>query len=248
MRTSNPTLNPEVFSGLRHVSDRSEAMTVSGVINKTAILLFLVLLSAGWTWNVFVQSGMNPASVSGYMMGGVIGGLIAALVTVFKKEWAPYTAPVYALLEGLFIGGVSSLFEANYPGIVIQATMMTFGTLAVMLAVYKSGLIEVNDKFRIGVVAATGAIALVYFISFIASFFGASMSFIYGSGLFGIGFSMVVVGIAALNLLLDFDLIEQGASHGLPKYMDWYAAFSLMVTLIWLYVEILRLLSKLRER
>ncbi len=178
------------------------------------------------------------------MIGG-IGGFIMALVTIFKKEWAPMTAPLYALLQGLFIGGISSMIEASYPGIVIQAVSLTFGTLAGMLFLYKSGIIQVTEKFRLGVFAATAGIAIFYLVTIALSFFGVNVPLMNGGGIWGIGFSVIVVIIAALNLVLDFDFIEQGAaSKRLPQYMDWYAAFALMVTLIWLYLEILRLLSK----
>lgn len=246
MRTSNPTLTPTIFSEVPGTS-RADAMTTSGVVNKTAILLMLVLLSAGYTWSVYYKTG-SIDTVAPWMMVGLFGGMIAALVTVFKKEWAPITAPMYALLEGLFLGGLSSTIEASYPGLVVQATGLTFGTLAFMLFIYKSGVIAVTEKFRVGLFAATGAIAMFYLVSMGLSFFGIAVPFISGSGLFGIGFSLVVVFIAALNLVLDFDFIEQGARYSLPKYMEWYAAFGLMVTLIWLYVEMLRLLSKIRER
>jgi uncharacterized YccA/Bax inhibitor family protein len=182
------------------------------------------------------------------MLVGIIGGLIVALVTVFKQTWAPVTAPVYGLLEGLAIGGISAMFEAQYPGIVIQAVALTFGTCLVLLLAYKSRLIQATENFKLGVVAATGAIALIYFVSFILRMFGVHMPYIHGSGLIGIGFSIAVVTIAALNLVLDFDFIERGVQTGAPRYMEWYGAFGLMVTLIWLYIEILRLLSKLRSR
>jgi uncharacterized YccA/Bax inhibitor family protein len=247
MRTSNPTLTPSIFTGLQGTANRAESMTVSGVINKTALLLLLVLLSAGYTWSVYYKAG-TPNAVSPYMMVGVFGGLIVGIATVMKKEWAPITAPLYALLEGLFVGGLSAVIETSYPGIVIQAISLTFGTLAAMLLIYKSGIIEVTQKFRIGVAAATGAIALFYLATIVLSFFGVSVPFVFGNGVWGIGFSIAVVFIAALNLVLDFDFIEQGARYSLPKYMEWYAGFGLMVTLIWLYVEILRLLSKLRNR
>ncbi len=247
MRTSNPALQPATFSHLGYAA-RGESMTVQGVVNKTAILLFLTLATAGWTWMKFFQSGMVASSVSGWMMLGLISGFVLALVTVFKKEWAPVTAPFYALAEGFFLGGISATFEASYPGIVIQATGFTFGTLASLLLAYRSGYINVTENFKLGVVAATGGIALVYLSSIILGFFGVNLSFITGSGAMGIGFSLFVVVIAALNLVLDFDLIQQGASRGAPKYMEWYCSFALMVTLIWLYVEFLRLLSKARER
>lgn len=247
MRTSNPALSDSAFSSLPQASNRGEAMTVSGVINRTAILLLLVLISAGYTWSVYYKAG-NPAAVAPWTLIGGIGGLIVAIATIVKKEWAPVTAPIYALLEGLLIGGISAVVEASYPGIVIQATALTFGTLGMMLFIYKAGIIQVTDKFRIGIVAATGAIALLYIGSMVLSMFGVSVPFIYGSGVWGIGFSVVVVCIAALNLVLDFDFIEQGSRHNLPRYMEWYAAFGLMVTLIWLYIEILRLLGKIRDR
>jgi len=187
-------------------------------------------------------------TVPGIAWVGAIGGLILAIATIMKKQWAPITAPIYAGLEGLFIGGISAFFELNYPGIVMQAIMLTFGTLAALLVVYKSGLISVTQNFRMGVAAATGGIFLIYMASFIMSFFGAGIPLIHSSGMFGIGFSLVVIVIAALNLVLDFDFIERGSQMGVPKYMEWYGAFALIVTLIWLYIEILRLLSKLRGR
>lgn len=245
MRTSNPALAMNPFTRARAAST-DEVMTINGTAQKAMIVLLCVLIGAGYTWNVFYQSGSAEA-VMPWMWGGAFAGFIVALVTIFKNEWAALTAPLYGLLEGLFIGGISSVFEAQYPGIVIQATALTFGTLAVMLVLYSSRIIPVTNKLRIGIVAATGGVALFYFFSIILSFFGVSVPFIYGSGLFGIGFSLFVVGIAALNLVLDFDLIERGANAGAPKYMEWYGAFALMVTLIWLYIEMLRLLSKVRS-
>ena len=158
------------------------------------------------------------------------------------------TAPIYAALEGLALGGISAVFESRYPGIVSQAVFLTFGTLAALLIAYRSGWIKATENFKLGVVAATGGIFFVYLISFVLSFFGVSIPLIHGSGVFGILFSLFVVVIAALNLVLDFDFIEQGAEQGAPKYMEWFAAFGLMVTLIWLYLEVLRLLSKLQQR
>lgn len=247
MRSSNPTLQPETFrrSG---VAAQGEEMTIQGVVNKTGLLLLCLLISAGWTWMQFFQSGGNPAAVQTWMWVGLLGGLGLAIATVFKKEWAPVTAPLYAFAEGLFIGGISSIFEASYPGIVVQATALTFGTMLAMLVAYRSGMVKATEGFKLGVVAATGGIAIVYFTAIVLSFFGVNLSFIYGNGALGIGFSLFVVVIAALNLVLDFDLIEQGAQYRLPKYMEWYCSFALMVTLIWLYIEFLRLLSKARSR
>jgi uncharacterized YccA/Bax inhibitor family protein len=189
----------------------------------------------------------NPAMMV-FMITGAIGGLITALITVFKKTWAPYTAPVYALLQGLFLGGISALFNQRFPGIVIQAVALTFGTLFGLLFAYKSGLIKVTENFKLGVMAATGGIAIAYFLSFILGMFGVNIGFMHSNGPVGIIISLVIVVVAALNLVLDFDFIESGAKNGAPKYMEWYASFGLMVTLIWLYLEMLRLLSKLSSR
>jgi uncharacterized YccA/Bax inhibitor family protein len=174
--------------------------------------------------------------------------MIFGLITIFKKNWAMYTAPIYAILQGLFLGGISAIFENQYPGIVIQATGLTFGTLASLLVLYKTGVIKPTENFRLMVVSATMGIALLYVVSFIMSMFGSGIGFIHDNGIFGIGFSLFVVGIAALNLVLDFDFIEQGSENNAPKYMEWFGAFALMVTLIWLYLEMLRLLAKLRSR
>jgi len=259
MRTSNPVLNTNTFTQVRN-DGIGGAMTLQGAVNKTFVLLFLLLISASWVWSKIMPSttpmfdgvGSSSGPVSQtfapIMMMGAILGFITAIVTAFKKEWSPVTAPIYAICEGLFIGGISAIFELNYPGIVIQAVALTFGTLFCLLTAYKSGMIKVTENFKLGLFAATGAICLVYLVNFIMGFFHSSIPLIQSSGPFGIAFSVVVVGIAALNLVMDFDFIENGSSMGLPKYMEWYAAFGLIVTLVWLYVEILRLLSKLRER
>jgi uncharacterized YccA/Bax inhibitor family protein len=246
MQSSNPALRNEVFTGYGSRST-TDTMTSQGVVYKTAVLLLLVILTAGFTWMKFVQSGGNTSAITLWMMIGLIGGFITALITAFKPAWAPMTAPLYALLEGLFIGGMSATMETQYPGIVIQASMLTFGTLLAMLAAYQSGMIRATENFKLGVMAATGGIAIFYLASMALGFFGINIPIINGGGIFGIGFSVVVVIVAALNFVIDFDFIEQGAKRGLPKYMEWYGAFALMVTLIWLYIEILRLLSKLRE-
>ena len=247
MRTANPALNDKTFTGLEYAGAQDNVMTIQGTVNKTGVLLALVLIAAAWVWKMFFESG-NPAAVTPWMIGGAIGGFVVALVTVFKKEWAGATAPLYAVLEGLFLGGISAVFEARFPGIVIQAVGLTFGTLFCLLIAYRSGLIKATENFKMGVVAATGGIALMYFITMILGFFGVSVPFIQGSSPLSIGISVFIVIIAALNLVLDFDFIENGSAAGAPKYMEWYAAFGLMVTLIWLYIEILRLLSKLRSR
>jgi uncharacterized YccA/Bax inhibitor family protein len=247
MRTANPALNDKTFTGLDYAGARENVMTIQGTVNKTGVLLALTLFSAAWVWNIFFETG-NPATVAPWMIGGAIGGFVVAMVTVFKKEWAGATAPVYAVLEGLFLGGTSAVFEARFPGIVIQSVGLTFGTLFCLLTAYKSGVIKATENFKLGVVAATGGIALMYFITMILGFFGVHVPFIQGGGIIGIGVSVFIVIIAALNLVLDFDFIENGAASGAPKYMEWSAVFGLMVTLIWLYIEILRLLSKLRSR
>jgi uncharacterized YccA/Bax inhibitor family protein len=222
-------------------------MTIQGTVNKTLLMLVLVLLPAVWVWNMFFTSG-NPQAIMLWLYGGVIGGFIVALVTIFKKQWSPVTAPLYSVLEGLAIGGISAFFEARFPGIVIQAVALTFGTLLCLLFVYKSRIIKVTQNFKMGVIAATGGVALIYVITIVLGFFGIRMPYIHESGTIGIIFSLVVVIIAALNLVLDFDFIEKGAAAGAPKFMEWYAAFGLMITLIWLYLEILRLLAKARSR
>ncbi len=245
IKSSNPALGKNMFDRFDTAIPAEGRMTINGTINKTVILLVLLMIPAYWLWNVFSVSG--EAAVTPWLYGGLFGGLIFAFITIFKKTWAPFTAPIYALLEGLVIGGLSAIFEARFPGIVFQAVALTFGTLFALLVAYRSGLIKVTQKFRLGVVAATGAIFLVYFVSLIIGFFGVNVPFIYSGGTFGILFSLFVVVIAALNLVLDFDFIEKGAEHGAPKFMEWYGAFGLIITLVWLYIEFLRLLSKIRR-
>jgi len=243
MRTSNPTLSANTFTQPANVGE--QRMTIQGAVNKSFILLTLAMLSAFCVWNSCVN---NPANATPLVSGGAIGGLVAALVTVFKKEWSAVTGSIYALCEGLVIGGASVLYEAQFHGIVLQAGMLTFGTLFAMLAAYRSGWIRATEKFKLGVVAATGGIFLFYLVSWVLSFFHVKLGLLYGNGIFSIGLSVVIVVIAALNLVLDFDFIEQGAKLGAPKYLEWYGAFALLVTLVWLYLEILRLLAKLNSR
>jgi uncharacterized YccA/Bax inhibitor family protein len=257
-KTSNPALGENTYRDAARgqigygvpsgAIDATARMTLSGTVNKTAILLLCAVATAAFTWSQFMQTH-DPASVAGYLALGVFGGLIAAMVTIFKKEWAPVTAPIYALLEGLALGGISAIFELRYPGIAFEAVGLTFGTLFVLLLAYKSGLIRVTRTFMIGVVAATGGIMLFYVAQMLLGFFHVSFfSSVYGSGPIGIAFSLFVVAIAALNLVLDFNFVEQGVAAGAPKYMEWYSAFGIMVTLVWLYLEMLRLLSKLNSR
>ena len=245
MRTSNPALNKKTFAELPAVVGTREAMTLQGTVNKTALLLLLVVAPAVYTWSLV---GTDSQQLVILLIGGLVAGLIFSLVTIFKKEWSAVTAPLYAVCEGFVLGGLSGLMEQAYPGIVFQAVALTFGTLVMLLVAYTSGWIRATENFKLGVFAATGAIALIYVVSMVLGFFGVSMPFIHEAGIIGIGFSLFVVAIAALNLILDFDFIEQGCNAGAPKYMEWYGAFGLMVTLIWLYLEILRLLAKLRSR
>ena len=248
MRTSNPALTDNTFSNFGGAFARSDAMTIEGTVAKTGVLLACVIVTAAWSWSRVAAPG-GGAEMGGYLVLGGIGGFITALVTIFKKNWAPVTAPIYALCEGLLLGGISAVTERSYPGIAVQATALTFGTLLCLLLAYRSGLIRATEKFRLGVVAATGAIFVVYLVAMVLSLFHVqAAASIFGSGMVGIGFSLFVVVIAALNLVLDFDFIERGAAQGAPKYMEWYGAFGLMVTLIWLYLEILRLLAKFRSR
>ena len=249
MRSGNPVLGDNTFLDVgsgRVVTRDGQSMTIGGTVNKTALLLAMVLITATYTWSLYTGPESLP-SVMPYAWGGGLGGFVVALVTVFKKDWAPVTAPIYALLQGLFLGAISAIFEARFPGIVMQAVGLTFGTLASLLLAYKSGLIRATENFKLGVVAATGGIMLLYLVNIGMRLFGMDgIGFIHDSGWLGIGFSAFVVVIAALNLVLDFDFIESGVDAGAPKHMEWFGAFGLIVTLIWLYLEILRLLSKLR--
>jgi uncharacterized YccA/Bax inhibitor family protein len=245
MNSGNPLLGEKRLQAIMQSAAGSEPMTFNGALNKTAMLFFILLLGAAWTW-ADLSAGAAPG-FSGKMIIGLVGGLVLALVTVFKMEWARYTAPAYAFLQGMFLGGLSAYFEAMYPGVVIPAIVLTFGIMVGMLVTYRSGLIPVTQKFRTGVVAATGGIAVFYLIAMGLGFFGIQIPFLFEGGLFGIGFSLFVIGIATLNLLLDFDMIDRMSGTGMPRHMEWYGAFALMVTLVWLYIEILRLLAKTRE-
>ena len=244
-RTANPALNEKSFSEFEEHVARENQMTLQGTVNKTFILLALLVGSAAWTWWLF--STGSPLVIP-LLIGGLIGGLILCLVTCFKRAWAPVTSPGYALCEGLVLGAISALFERKYPGIVPQAVGLTMSVTAGLLLAYKSGLIRATENFKLGVVAATAGICLLYLVSMVLNLFGTGIPYIHDAGPIGIIFSLFVVTIAALNLVLDFDFIESGVSAGAPKYMEWYGAFGLLVTLVWLYIEILRLLAKLRGR
>ncbi len=246
MRTGNPVLSENRFENTSAIPFE-ERMTIEGVVNKSFMMLGLVVLSAFYVWNKFFTTG-DYGAVSTWMMVGIFGGLIAALVTAFKPTVARFSAPVYAVLEGLALGGISAIMEASYPGIVFQAVSLTFAVFFSLLGIYKAGWIKVTEKFKMMVFAATAGIALVYFIDIILALFGIHIPMIHQGGFFGILFSLFVVGIAAMNLVLDFDFIEDAVRRGAPQYMEWYSAFGLMVTLIWLYIEILRLLAKLQSR
>jgi uncharacterized YccA/Bax inhibitor family protein len=247
MRSANPALNAKTFERYRTAAPAAEVMTLEGTVARAGFLLLLLVAGAVFPWQAYA-GGANPGAMAPYLIGGMLGGLVTAMVCVFKPTTAPFTAPLYAGLEGLLLGALSVMLEVRFPGIVIQAVTLTFGVFACLLLAYQSGLIRATENFKLGVVAATGGIFLVYLISFIGGFFGFQMPLIHSSGAFGILFSLFVVGIAALNLVLDFDFIEKGAETGAPKYMEWYGAFGLIVTLVWLYIEILHLLSKLRSR
>lgn len=250
-KSSNPVLKERTFS--RDYTSQSDVMTVNGTMNKTALMLLLVVAGAVFTWNKFFDvAATNPeaamSAVAPWLAIGGIGGFITAIITSFRPKSTGITAPIYALLEGLFLGGISALFNAQYEGIVMRAVLLTLAVFFVMLFLYRSGIIKVTRKFAMGLFAATGGIALMYLVSFIGGFFGMDTSFLHGNSNLSIGISLAIVAIAALNLVLDFSFIENASAQGAPKYMEWYGAFGLMVTLIWLYIEILRLLSKVASR
>lgn len=244
MRSSNPVLSRRIFENTM-VSGGSGVMSINGTINKIGLLLLLAIASAAYTWSMIT---VNPGRASVFALIGVIGGLIMALITTFSPKSSPFTAPVYAILEGLFLGAVSSLINTAYPGVAFQAVVLTIGTLFTMLFLYRSGRLRATPKFRRGVLMATGAVFFSYLISWILSMFGVGIGFMHSAGPLGIVINLVVIVVAALNLIMDFDFIEQGAMAGAPKYMEWYGAFGLMVTLIWLYIEFLRLLSRFSSR
>jgi uncharacterized YccA/Bax inhibitor family protein len=251
-RTSNPALNRNTFANSFAATEEG-VMTIQGTVNKIGLMLVLTMASAAFTWSKFFSAydaASGASMVMPWMIGGGIGGFIAAIITVFSKKSAKYTAPIYAVLEGLFLGAISAFAEAQFQGqgIVLRAVLLTISILVMLLLAYKSGWIKATENFKLGVVAATGGIFIMYLISWILGMFGMSVGFIHGNGILSILVSLAIVVIASLNLVLDFDFIESGAEQNAPKYMEWYAAFGLMVTLIWLYVEILRLLMKLASR
>jgi uncharacterized YccA/Bax inhibitor family protein len=242
-RSGNPALTANTFRDAMSQAGE-ERMTIMGTVHKTGLALLIVMLTASYTWNMSPEDPMFMP----LMWGGLIGGLIVAFIIIFKKHLAPVLTPVYAALEGLMLGAISSVYELQYAGIVSQAVLCTFGVLAALLMAYQSKLIKPTENFKLGITAATGGIMIFYLVAMVLRMFGMPMNFMHDSSMLSIGISLFVVTIAALNLVLDFDFIEQGSEMGAPKYMEWFGAFGLLVTLVWLYLEILRLLSKLRDR
>lgn len=243
-RSGNPTLKENTFQRAGHFSGQ-EAMTIQGTVNKSFITLAILLGTAFTAWTMFFNGQQN---VLGLGIGGAVVGFVLALIISFKPTTAPILVPVYAACKGLFLGAISASYAYLYEGIVIQAAMLTMCIFAALLVAYRFRIIQATKNFRLGVFAATAGIMLVYLLSFVLGFFGITVPYLHDNSLIGIGISVFIVVIAALNLVLDFDFIESGAEQGAPKYMEWYGAFGLLVTLVWLYLEILRLLSKLASR
>ena len=247
LRSGNPALKPNTFTEYSTTvtggAYTGESMSLNGVVNKTALLLLFLVGGAGITWKF---AAMASPAVFPMMIGGLLCSFILSMVIIFKRDMAPYLAIPYSVCEGFALGGISAFFEMRYPGIVMQAVGATFGTLLCLLAAYRSGMIKATENFKLGIVAATGGICMLYLTTMVLRMFGMSMPFVHSTGTFGILFSVFVVVIAALNLVLDFDFIESGVEARAPKSLEWYAAFGLMVTLIWLYLEILNLLAKLQ--
>ena len=250
-KSGNPTLTQKIFD--KSYSNEAElqgTMSVRGTINKFGFMLLMLIGAASYTWHL--NEDMKQATMMTFMMVGIFGGLICAFAIIFKPTWAPYLAPAYGLLEGLFIGGISAImnqaFAKSYPGLVMQAVGLTFGVSIAMFLLYNFRIIKATEKFKSVIISATMGIAIFYGISMLLRMFGINMPFMYDSSLLGIGISLFVVAIAALNLILDFDMIEKGAEQGAPKYMEWYGAFGLLVTIVWLYIEMLKLLSRFAKR
>ena len=247
-KTGNPGLNDRTFAAVPRAAVGEERMTLQGTVNKSFLMLTVLLLTALWSWGRFFGAGGDPAAVSGLMAVGLVGGFILALVISFKQTSAPYLALPYAALQGFAIGGISAIFERRYPGIAIQAVGLTFGVMAVLLVAYRSRLIKVTEHFKAMVFGATGAIALLYVVSLVLGFFHIQVPFLNDASPLGVIVSLAIIVVAALNLVMDFDFIQTGVERGAPRYMEWYSAFGLMVTLVWLYLEILRFLGKARQR
>ncbi len=239
-RSSNPALSGNRFLNSEYVGSSDEVMTINGAINKTLILFGILSVSAYYTWTHFLAS--MPAGT--LIAIGAIGGLILAFATVFKPQWSPVTAPLYAAFEGVAVGAISAMYAGFLDGIVLQAVGLTFSILFIMLALYRTGVLRATPKFKRGIIIATAGIFFFYILNWIFGMFGGGVN-IANFGLLGIGIQLFIVGVASLNLILDFDNIEKGAERGLPDFFEWYSAFGIMVTLIWLYIEMLRLLSML---
>ena len=250
-QSGNPTLTEKIFnSSATRNAELQGVMSVRGTMNKFGFMLLMLMGAATYTWNLY-QTG-NPGQMQTLMYVGIFGGMIAAFAIIFKPTWAPYIAPLYGLLEGLFIGGISAvmndMFAKNYPGLVMQAVGLTFGVAIAMFLLYNFRVIRATEKFKSILFAATLGIGIFYLLTMVFRMFGVDMPFMYDSSLLGIGISLFIVAIAALNLIMDFDMIEKGADAGAPKYMEWYGAFGLMVTIVWLYIEMLKLLSRFAKR
>lgn len=246
-KSGNPALNQQTFTQAKRVDPSEGLMTLQGTVDKVAFLLVVLALAAAYVWSLFRQSQDFATVVPLFWIGG-IGGFVIALVIIFKQSLAPYLAPLYAMLEGLALGGISVLTDRRYPGVSIQALALTIGIFAILLLIYKLKIIEPSENFRLIVISATGGIALYYLFDLLLKLMGFQAPLIHGNSLLGISISVVVVILASLNLVVDFDFIEQGCAKKAPKHMEWYGAFGLLVTLVWLYLELLRLLSKLRSR
>jgi len=244
---ANPVLSEKIFRTNQATSASTGTMTVKGTATKSLVLILMILAGAMYTWKIAYEA-ISPASLQPWMWGGVIGGFIVAMIISFKPIWAQYLAPVYAVLEGLFLGAISAVFSQAFattaPGIVMNATLLTILTAVVMLIIYKTNLIKVDGKFARIMSIAIGAIALYYIVSMVLSLFGVNLTMLHNSGPLSIGISFVIIGVAAFSLLMDFEFIVRASESGAPKYMEWYGAFGLMVTLVWLYLEILKILAK----
>ncbi|MDR1339053.1 MAG: Bax inhibitor-1/YccA family protein [Prevotellaceae bacterium] len=246
--SSNPAMRESVFKKVALDSSSTGTMTVKGSVIKTFMLIAMTIFAASFTWYTAFYAN-NPSAVTSWLWGGLISGIVLALIICFAPKTSPYLSPLYAAAEGFALGAISAFFETafaeKFPGIVLTAVTVTLLTALVMLFCYQTRLIRVTDKLRSVIIIATVSIAVFYFVVIILNLFGVSTAFYHGASLLSIGISAVIVVVAALNLLLDFDFIEKGSQMGAPKYMEWYGAFGLLVTLVWLYLEILRLLSKL---
>ena len=244
----NPAISEKTFDQV--YQQDGELMTVRGTMNKFGVMLLMVIGAASFTWSIFFKQG--PEAVTPWMWGGMIGGLVLAIAIIFKKTWAPYLALGYALCQGLFLGAISAFYDfafaETYPSIIMHAVLLTMGTAAAMYFFYQTGIIRATNTFKKVVMVATAGIGIFYLIAIVMRMFGMQMPYLHDNGAIGIGISVFIVVIAALNLVLDFDMIDQGSKNGAPKYLEWYGAFGLMVTIVWLYLEMLRLLSKLTSR